>query len=383
MGQLSVAASSPASPVHDHAQQLVALNRKLRRQIYDLHNLFQISLELTSIRDQNNLLFTFLVNLIGLAGCEGGTILLRSSHNRTFEPAMVRGLSPKLLDRLMLSVDHPVVVQFEKDRRPRVVLENRGSNGAADPINEFIPLGISLIAPVADRENLLGLAVLGARVHRTAYTEPDVEIISLLSNFAAIVLSNVALYEKLERLSTTDPLTGLHNRRNFEKILQNELTRARRFGQPLSLAMIDVDHFKNFNDTVGHLAGDGLLRELASIMERTVRGTDYVARYGGEEFAIILPGVEPQGALRLCERLRNSIANHEFEHRQCQPGGRVTASFGTASFPLNAVDTQSLLTKADTALYCAKRRGRNQTVAYTTDQDQHQEQALARMLAHE
>lgn len=380
MGQPPATVSPPASLAPTHAQQLKTLNRRLRRQIYDLHNLFQISLELTSIRDQDTLLFTFLVNLIGLAGCEGGTILLRSPESGTFEPAITRGLSPHVLKRLTFPGKHPVVTEFEKERKPRPIVERAGDDGAMDALNGLCRLGVSLIAPIADRQSLLGLAVLGARVRGTPYTEPDIEIISLLNNFAAMVFSNVALYEKMERLSTTDPLTGLHNRRSFEKILHNELTRAQRFGQPLSLAMIDVDHFKNLNDTVGHPAGDRLLCVLATIMERTVRGTDYVARYGGEEFAIILPGVEQQGAFRLCERLRNSIANHEFENRQIQPGGRITASFGSASFPLNAIDAHSLVAKADAALYCAKRRGRNQTVLYSVDQERHQEQALASML---
>jgi diguanylate cyclase (GGDEF)-like protein len=365
----SVAKPSSASPENHRFRQIVALNRKLRRQVYDFHNLFEILLELTTIRDRETLLYGVLVNLIGLSGAEGGAILLSAADSDDFVPARARGLSFSQLAQLRFAPDHPIVIQLKKNPFPWLAIENPQPSDGQDSANHPVCPGISLVAPITQHDDLLGLAALGPRVQGTPYTEQEIEIISLLNNFAAIVLSNVALYEKMERLSTTDALTGLHNRRSFEDILSNELARAQRFGLPLSLAMVDVDHFKNYNDTAGHPAGDTLLRELAHLMQQTVRRTDYVARYGGEEFAIILPAIESNGAVALCERLRLRVASHDFEYRHVQHDGQVTASFGTASFPADALEARSLIAQADAALYTAKRRGRNQTVAHQAGQE--------------
>ncbi len=348
---------------NDHTQQFLALNRKLRRQIYDLHNLFDILLELTTIHDRENLLYAVLVNLIGLSGTEGGAILLASENGDSFVPVKARGLPPNQIEQLTIPANHPLVLDLKQDNQP-LFASVAGGDGSL--LGKFASgfSDISLIAPISEHNNLHGITVLGPRIYTKPYTEHEIEVISLLDYFTAIVLSNVDLYERMERLSTTDPLTGLHNRRSFEQILQNEIARSKRFQMPFSLAMIDVDHFKNYNDVVGHQAGDTLLRELARVMRSTVRSTDYVARYGGEEFAIILPGVESQNALVLCERLRKKIEEHNFEHRHVQDGGKVTASFGAAYFPADAADANTLIAKADIALYTSKHRGRNQACAY-------------------
>lgn len=351
------------NPGSDHTQQILALNRKLRRQIYDLHNLFDILLELTTIHDRENLLYAVLVNLIGLSGTEGGAILLASEKGDSFVPVKSRGLPPQLIEQLTLPANHSLVLHLKQDNQPLIASVAGGDGALWGKIASGFS-DISLVAPISEHNNLHGLTVLGPRIYPKPYTEHELEVISLLDYFTAIVLSNVDLYERMERLSTTDPLTGLHNRRSFEQIIQNEIARSKRFQMPFSLAMIDVDHFKNYNDIAGHQAGDTLLRELARVMRNTVRSTDYVARYGGEEFAIILPGVESQNALVLCERLRKKIEEHNFEHRHIQEGGKVTASFGAAYYPVDATDAQSLIAKADIALYTSKRAGRNQSCSY-------------------
>jgi diguanylate cyclase (GGDEF)-like protein/PAS domain S-box-containing protein len=163
---------------------------------------------------------------------------------------------------------------------------------------------------------------------------------------------------QLEALAALDGLTGLKNRRAFQDRLQEEISRSRRHGHPLSLILLDIDHFKSYNDTFGHPKGDEVLRAVGKLLSRTMRDTDFAARYGGEEFAIILPNTDRAGAEQVAERLRSAIAAAEWDDRA------ITASVGTASFSSDVNNVDALLEHADRALYRSKEAGRNRvTVA--------------------
>jgi diguanylate cyclase (GGDEF)-like protein len=157
----------------------------------------------------------------------------------------------------------------------------------------------------------------------------------------------------LEVLSVTDELTQLLNRRAFDDRLTREIKRAVRSRRPVSLALLDIDHFKSYNDQYGHPAGDYLLKSFAQHLKREVRETDSAARYGGEEFALILPDTNEIGALVLAERLRSSIEAAMHNERS------VTASIGVASLQTGIADSATLIAAADAALYYSKKHGRN------------------------
>lgn len=168
--------------------------------------------------------------------------------------------------------------------------------------------------------------------------------------------------ERLRRLAISDGLTGLYNHRYFQERWRREVARARRFSECVSLMVLDVDKFKNFNDTMGHPAGDTLLREVADLLTRSVREIDLLARYGGEEFVIVLPKARKEDALVLAERIRASVANQPFAHREVQPGGAVTVSVGVGTFPDDGVDAGDVIINTDQALYAAKHGGRNRVM---------------------
>ena len=167
------------------------------------------------------------------------------------------------------------------------------------------------------------------------------------------------LRRRLTELALTDPLTGLRNRRYFEEFLRSELARIARYGGMCSVAMLDVDHFKNYNDTLGHLAGDEVLRQLAGVLLRQMRVSDVVARIGGEEFGIILVNTARTEARPVIERLHRLIHEHPFPREDVQPGRQLTVSTGIASCPADATDYEGLLGRADEALYAAKAAGRD------------------------
>jgi diguanylate cyclase (GGDEF)-like protein len=167
-------------------------------------------------------------------------------------------------------------------------------------------------------------------------------------------------HDELAHLASYDPLTGMANRRCLDEKLGDELTRARRYGRPLSILFIDIDRFKSINDLLGHKAGDAALREFAAVLEAQLRPADIAARWGGEEFVIVLPETANEEARATAERLRATVEDNAFDYAE---GSRITCSIGVASFPGEAMDAAGLLGRADSATYAAKRNGRNQVVA--------------------
>lgn len=169
---------------------------------------------------------------------------------------------------------------------------------------------------------------------------------------ASLALRNVWLLQEIQKMAATDALTGIANRRTFEEVLEQELSRARRNGDQVTLVMLDIDHFKKLNDTLGHQAGDEVLRTSGAALAKSCRDFDTPARYGGEEFAVILPSCSPRESLVAGDRLRAAIANADLPVE-------VTASAGVATFPVHAADPSSLIKAADEALYESKRSGRD------------------------
>ncbi|WP_339799097.1 diguanylate cyclase [uncultured Marinobacter sp.] len=171
--------------------------------------------------------------------------------------------------------------------------------------------------------------------------------------------------QQLERLSSTDRLTGLLNRGTWENLLDAEFERYRRYGHHTVLVMFDIDHFKPINDTHGHLVGDEVIREVAEISRHALRQADRIGRYGGEEFAIILPETDIQGALNICERIRESIGQLTIE---TEDGAiQCTVSMGLSQLDHEPQNYMEWLQQADDALYHAKENGRNQSVVYSSD----------------
>ncbi|MBI4405517.1 MAG: diguanylate cyclase [Deltaproteobacteria bacterium] len=169
--------------------------------------------------------------------------------------------------------------------------------------------------------------------------------------------------EKLSELAMTDPLTGIMNRRAFFGRFEIEIERSKRYVHSLAVAMIDVDHFKPFNDREGHLLGDEALRKVAQLLSSSIRKTDLLCRYGGEEFALFMPETEVGKGYEICERLRLAVVNNKFQGRNSQVC--LTISIGLAGFPLDGTNSNQLIEAADKALYSAKQSGRNKVTCQT------------------
>jgi diguanylate cyclase (GGDEF)-like protein len=233
--------------------------------------------------------------------------------------------------------------------------------------SKVLPVSVSGIRslicfPLFHESNIAGFVVVYSE-NPSAFTMLQFNLLEVFINQASESISRAILHEEMKLRALTDGLTGLYNHRHFQERLEENLKRAERFNESLSLILTDIDHFKSINDTYGHPVGDMVLKTVASTIKSTIREVDIAARYGGEEFAIILIGATSRHARKTAERLRKKIKEKKFSADN--KTFTVTISLGVASFPDDSTDREDLIEKADLALYTAKKSGRDRTVLYS------------------
>lgn len=214
------------------------------------------------------------------------------------------------------------------------------------------------------KNEIFGILIVNNVITHQKISHQKLKILEILIQQVCISIENANLLDEIKTLSITDELTKLYNYRHLQTQLKNEILRAKRFGYSFSLLMLDIDYFKNCNDTYGHLAGDAILAQLATLIRETIREVDFPARYGGEEFAIILPFTTPEEAKKTAERILLKISAHEFliNHNKTI---KLTVSIGCSSYPHDATSQEDLIKKSDEALYWVKTHGRNQVCLYS------------------
>jgi diguanylate cyclase (GGDEF)-like protein len=220
-----------------------------------------------------------------------------------------------------------------------------------------------LVLPMHDGEEGKCIGLFSVESDTPGLFRSEIEkVVATIIENASVAVARSLLYLKMEKLATTDGLTGLNNHRTFQEIMARELERAKRYGRPLSLLLTDIDHFKSFNDTYGHPVGDLVLREISGCIRSAVRLNDFPARYGGEEFAVVLPETDERGAYVIAERIRQAV-----EARVIESGSnmlRVTISIGVVTFPTYGTTQQEIIDCSDKALYASKKGGRNRVTMY-------------------
>lgn len=257
-------------------------------------------------------------------------------------------------------------------RKGKSLLFERFDSTTADTFGSIMFANVSdselpqsvLIVPLILGSNRIGTM----SVHHYAskiYTDSDREMLELLAATVAIAVENARLFNEVQQLAITDPLTRLFNRRKFEELSTNEFERSYRYKHPLCILMIDLDQFKQVNDTFGHIVGDQVISGLASLCRNGLRSNDLLARYGGEEFIILLPETTAEKAMNTAERLREECVQTEFSTNQGNIS--ISISVGVAEISPDCASVETLIDRADQALYVSKHKGRNTCTLWTKE----------------
>jgi diguanylate cyclase (GGDEF)-like protein len=327
--------------------------------LLDLATVMQVSQVISSEIMLERLLQKTMHMSIVNAGAERGFLILESDGKLTVEASEdVDAGEARVLQSIPLEDCEGIsqtIVNYVSRSGTALILADATSEGAFmdDPHVMRQRCKSVLCTPILNQGKLTGILYMENNLTTGAFTPERLEILGIIAAQAAISLENAKLFD----LATTDGLTKLFVRRYFQLMLEAEIQRSRRYNRSFSLAMIDIDNFKGFNDTFGHQLGDEVLKQVARTIRRNTRNVDISARYGGEEFVIIFPETDLEAALIAAEKVRRCIELIDIPYDGQKL--RVTISMGLASYPRHARDKDDLIKSADMALYLSKREGKN------------------------
>jgi diguanylate cyclase (GGDEF)-like protein len=311
---------------------------------------FNQSLEITDSDDY----WTFLAQTSAeLMNAERGSLLVFDENEQNL---IVKASIGSHLDSDDVNVGDRIAKKVLQSGKPLVVKDIHATKFSIAPKDWKYKSNSFISYPIKIGERKIGILNVADKIDGGFYDEFDLELLNTIAPQLAVALDRASLQHKageFEQLSITDPLTDLVNRRYLETRLAEEIKRSQRHGNPMSFMMIDVDEFKQYNDSFGHTEGDKALQLVAQCLRETLRGADVAARFGGEEFSILLPQTVLEEARVIAERIRQRIENTTFRHRQ------VTVSIGVASCSSRLCESDKLISAADKAMYRAKNNGRN------------------------
>jgi len=301
---------------------------------------------------------------------EQGSLLIYDEISDELSVKFIRGLNEKLVEKLRLKPGQGISGFVFETGRPLLIRDIEKEPHFQPHQRARYRTRSFISVPLIINNRKIGVLNIADKVVGTSFDENDLKILQSIASHASVALERTDFYQKsedLRKISITDSLTDLFNRRFFQDRLTEEIERAKRHIQSLSLIMLDIDNFKNYNDTYGHQAGDEALKTVAGIIRNSVRNIDMVARYGGEEFAVILPMTESNAAKEIAERIRSGVASRYYPDGSLRSAVKLTASLGIASFPQDADSLFDLVGNADKGLYSAKVSGKNRVSVFDRD----------------
>ncbi|RCX12973.1 diguanylate cyclase with GAF sensor [Anaerobacterium chartisolvens] len=328
-------------------------NKKLTSSIAEFYTLQQITQAISSIFDINELLKYVNDIILGVMGVSYSTIILYDEKKSKLTVHTTNIKNKEELDILNNNINCNILMNALNNSKP--IIENFADS------DEYVftdgrDVNSLICVPLSTKTRKFGLVLIEQKYYG-AFDDENVRLLDIIGQQVGIALENAELYQKMHELATIDGLTGIYNRLYFQERLQKEFSKAQKGGYNLSVAIFDIDHFKRFNDTFGHLFGDKVLKSIAGTVKDFLRSTDVFARYGGEEFIILFPRTSTEEAYEKVEALRKKINQHSIKDNLVT--ACVTVSFGIACFPESAVTESEFIRKADDALYAAKNAGRN------------------------
>ena len=328
----------------------------------------QALVSIASDRDSPQLFDVIIGRAAEVAGAEQGSIMLLNEETRALEVKATRGLNSAILNHVRINPGEGVAGTVLERGTPVVVSNIEQDERFSRPNRTRYKTKSFISLPLKMKEKSIGVINLSDKANGTDFSDMDLKLLEILALYSTVAIERQVYYQSslsLRKISITDPLTELLNRRYFEERISEEMERSKRHGQPFSLIILDIDNFKEFNDTYGHLAGDEALKNVGHVIRRCVRIIDIAARYGGEEFAIILPTTDKEDARLIGNRIREGIEGVTLPVIKDEgKEAKLTVSLGIASYPADASTIELLINNADRALYKAKAQGKNRVVLF-------------------
>ena len=344
------------SAMSSEPEELHQMHLELELGNQDLKEIIEIASQITAQLDVENIIKNVVLSFVAKFQSASVTCILPNELDENLPNLYhFKGLKQQKLD-LKISSLEPVLSFLGENEYNQITFAYFKENFKdKETIGKLEILHPDIIVPLRTDKGVGGLIFLPPKQEGGSYSLLDIQYVTQIIRFASIAIENATLYWQ----ATTDRMTKLFSHHSFQQNLEDEIARAHRYGTTLSLIMFDIDHFKKFNDTYGHLQGDVIIKEIANILRVSVRTIDFTARYGGEEFAVILPEVNVKGAVVVAERIRKTIEQHPFKGEEGTLF--VTVSIGVAEFkPARIRSASQLIAEADKALYQSKEMGRNQ-----------------------
>ncbi len=357
-------ASIIATQIGATLRQALAYEQAVER-LNELELVNRITRAIATIDDLNELLNTVVAEIRTFFQTTGVGILLTPPTGEGLKISASAGESLPDIEALQLKAGKGITGIVAQEGKT-IYLPDVTRDARYIPVDPTIRS--ELAVPLYQKDRVIGVLNLESD-EPDAYSAEDQRVINIVATQIAQILGKALLYREMETMAITDGLTGLFNHRQFFKRLEIEFKRSVRYSYPLSLIMVDLDYFKEFNDTFGHMRGDEALRQIAEILETSVRETDVVARYGGEEFVVILPLCHLSTATEVADRIRAAVEKAALDEGEgVYP---LTVSVGIATAPEHASSHEEMVMRADDAMYASKRAGRNRCTVWNREITSH------------
>jgi len=346
--------------IDEHLRQRNETKQRLA-QFQDLYHLGLVLSSSHNLREVNNTVIDYAAKL---TKCPAGSVVLIDHVTGEMVLECAKGFTPEFYKKKRwVSRRGGLTGHVLNQKSPLVISDITKYNSFNNEIMLKEHIQSLAAAPLIVNGRILGILYIDD-FEEHHFSQEDIYILTLISTYAALAIERTKLMEDTRKMAITDSLTGLYNHRYLFSRLDEEVERARRYHHPMAIVTFDIDYFKKYNDSHGHLQGNEALSLIGRMTKDNARQIDVCVRNGGEEFVVLMPETSKEVAFKLAERLRERIEAYEFKGQEKQPGGNLTISLGVSGLLEDSTDPIELMNKADQALYEAKRRGRNRVVAF-------------------
>lgn len=279
----------------------------------------------------------------------------------------VKGINSQIAKGIRIRVGEPVAGMVAENKSPLMVRDASQEMALTAKAGTTYKTKSFICIPLILRNRTIGVLNVTDKITGQIFSREDFDALRSFASYASVVIESSNYYklsEEMREISITDGLTGIYNRRHFDNRFLDEIHRSARHSFPFSFGIADIDDFKIFNDSEGHLVGDSVLKSVANIIRESLRSIDVLARFGGEEFSFIFPQTEKHSAFLTAERVRENVKNYCPKIWKSYPKDYITLSIGLSSFPEDGADYRGIVLSADKALYMAKMQGKDRTIVY-------------------